>query len=208
MGVENRVGIFVNPDARKDITDQTLNFAERLPNAEIFPLRFPLDRIPDSLKTAIVVGGDGSVKGVVEKLLEKDNPPNLLVLPGGSENGFYRSLVHANATVPFKKVGFDPEEKYSLFHPGMINGHIFVNAAGWGKIEIQNAKVNEQLRYHLPRNIRGKIVNLLVSAPELVSNDRADPFVQIALTQSCWLNLFYLRSVHHLIMYLHRDYLR
>src|SRR5581483_9774153 len=47
--------------------------------------------IPKEVRTTIVFGGDGSVKAVMEKLLQRDDPGLLVVTKSGSQHGAFNA---------------------------------------------------------------------------------------------------------------------
>lgn len=152
--MHEKIGIFVNRTAQKQHKRSAVDLASKLRIGEPRELAFPLQAIPDEVETAIVVGGDGSVKAVMEELFKRKNPGFLLIVPAGSQNGLYRALTDEKSVVTLEQVQGNDTGHIRSYTPGSINGELFNHLADVTKAGTLQLKYAEALRPFTPREAR------------------------------------------------------
>lgn len=184
--MSEKVSIFINPTARKNFIQQAIKLSEQLPESKVHRLTHDMSDLPETAETVGVVGGDGSVRSVVDKLTTIDNPSLLLVFPGGSQNGFYRTLLNEGFTMNAAQLQNKETGHLTPFQPGVINGRVFAHFAGWGKLEQQYGIESETLHRmpFLPRESRMYLAGLMTLVKNLSFEKKLDPVIQLALTGS------------------------
>lgn len=165
--MQERIGIFVNKFSRPEAVYQAEHLGE-LTQSPVVELNgsVPLEEF----SMIAVSGGDGSINSVMRQIVKEGRKTPLVVLPGGSHNGLWHSLVDANATVKAVDLLFDPLPEFPLFRPGAVNEALFHHSAGWNPFIVNEGIFNEKLRLTLPRNIRaygaGAVALLISPVPQ------------------------------------------
>jgi diacylglycerol kinase family enzyme len=177
--MSERVSILINRTARESVAQKVINLG--IQEARISDLTYPV-QIPETTKATIVVGGDGSVRSVMEALLERDEPGRLLVVKGGSQNGTYEALKG-------EKVIFRAQEfalgtsKTPMYSPGLVNGKLFHHGAGTGFFEVRQAIENERIRRSTtPRPLQAYAAVYRTMAAALRADAPKKRFVRTFLT--------------------------
>jgi len=176
-----KVGIYAHRTARED----SKRLASRLATsneAEVEELSFPLS-LSNDLGVIVLASGDGVARSVTKKLLEKENPPVLILLPGGSQNGFYHALLDAGSTITPEQLRQGDFNQIPFFNPGETNQQLFNHFAGWGLLEIAHSIESEKLRKKLiPRETRMYFAGFLTTIKHFTSKEKNDPAMRIVLT--------------------------
>ena len=166
-----RIRFYIHPTAREAYKQKAVQLSSRMPESSVQELFYPLEPISETVQTVVTVGGDGTVRSVMEKLLERDDPGVMLVIKGGSQNGFYRSLVSEGTTVQSSQIAHADTTSIRLFHPGMINEHMFAHIAETGSIIEAFCKRNEALRSSkIPRAMRAFVAGVQTIPSEVDKN--------------------------------------
>lgn len=150
-----KVRIYVNPASQERYRNEAIGLSKKLPQATLHELRYPLESIPDGVETVIVVGGDGSVKGVMDKLFDRDNPGRLLIVPAGSQNGLHKTLVDAQSKITLEQLQDNYMSHIPHLRPGSVNGETFVHLADITKAGVLQIEYVEAMRKtRVPRKAR------------------------------------------------------
>jgi diacylglycerol kinase family enzyme len=144
--MNEKVGIYVNPAGHEQYRRQAVQVSQRLSNSVLHELTFPLAEIPVDEGLVIVAGGDGSVKGVMEAMLQRDNPGLLLIIPAGAQNGLFTGLKDEKATLTVDQVLDTETNHIPHFRPGNIEGELFVHLADVTKSGVLQIKYSEAMR--------------------------------------------------------------
>ena len=177
-----RIRFYIHPTAREAYKQKAVQLSSRMPESSVQELFYPLEPVPETVQTVVTVGGDGTVRSVMEKLLERDDPGVMLVIKGGSQNGFYRSLVSEGTTVQSSQIARADTTYIRLFHPGMINEHMFAHIAETGSIIEAFCKRNEALRSSkIPRAMRAFVAGVQTVLSE-VDKNREQPLLRVFAT--------------------------
>lgn len=163
------VSIYLSPKAGDVLRSKVANLNQDVPGSVLHDLTFPLRKIPTSAQTVVVAGGDGSAREVVRKVLPLKKKPLVLVLPGGSQNGFYRSLVDAKCQLTLEQVLNKETDQIPFFKPGLVNGQPFVHALGWEEDMLKIGQVNDKFREFMPRQISYIMASVWVGLPRLIA---------------------------------------
>lgn len=109
------------------------------------------DDFPTSARAAIVIGGDGTLRGVAERLLQAGSVPPLLPVPLGTANLMGRHLgIHWDMNSVARQVSqVVSAGKIRQLDAGRANNQLFLLMAGVG--------FDAQVVYHLDRLRRGPI---------------------------------------------------
>lgn len=154
---EFELGVYANDFAPKPIRRKARDMIRLLPAGQSFYTVIPrhIENFSDA-KRIIVVGGEGSIRRVVQMMHDREVVRPVGLLPGGSQNVLYKTLrklgLQLDAKTFLEKTLHDYPEDRSL-RPGMINDRIFVNHVGLGSLEQQLGRFNAILRF-LPNGCR------------------------------------------------------
>lgn len=170
------VRVCFHGSAREERKIQAQEIAARITSGVIYPLFYPMESIPEEVKTVIAVGGDGTIRSVTEELMKGDEQRNLLVVGGGSQNGFWRSLKSEGVVLIEEEINNFNFDSLPDFHPGSIRSahnedqYIFNHTAEFGNPLIRFTEINEGLRTSkIPRTMR-----LFVTIAKLLIERRQD----------------------------------
>lgn len=179
--MRERVGAYIHPTARFEIASKTAKIISQLPYGNVHKLRFPLEVVPNE-DIVVVVGGDGSVRSMMETLIKRrDDSGVLLIANGGSQNGLYRSLRSENQSFSFRtpRIATDIPE----FKPGLINENIFTHTAGIEPIIKPYSTLNENLRdSKLPRDTRAFFAAFFSGLRNMNTDTMNEPFIRLVMT--------------------------
>ncbi|MCL5433124.1 MAG: hypothetical protein M1524_03370 [Patescibacteria group bacterium] len=179
--MKERAIAYQHETARKRCKKDLEIFSKRT-GIKVKELKFPF-HLQDEPEVVIVSAGDGSVRAVTDELLTKENPPTLLLMPCGSQNGFYWALVDAGSTVQMDENLERRIDDLKTFHPGEINGRAFNHFTGWGKLEILHRQNSENLRKkYIPRKSRMYLAGVLSIVSAIKTKEEIDPAIRIVLT--------------------------
>jgi diacylglycerol kinase (ATP) len=155
----DRVLIFANPIAGRGQGIRIAEVLERRLVADGYLVRKLFDRptelndddLQGTARAAIVIGGDGTLRGVAERLLQADMLPPLLPVPLGTANLMGRYLgIRGNESDLAERVSAGITRHKVLFlDAGRANGRLFLLIAGIG--------FDAQIVHHLDRLRRGPI---------------------------------------------------
>ncbi len=149
--MHEQIRVFVNRKAVASSQEKARRFAQKT-GSEVSELNgVPLNL--ENVDTVVVVGGDGSVRSVMQQILEKESPARLVVMPGGSQNGLHHALVDAGAMVTESEKGV--AGTFLEFHPGSVNEVLFHHGAGWDEFMVKQGVAVEGLRNFFPRKLLG-----------------------------------------------------
>ncbi len=152
--MHEKVGIYVNPAGHDGYRKRAIKLAREIPSTTLHELKFPLEEIPDDETILIVVGGDGSVKGVTEAMLKRDNPGLLLIIPAGAQNGLYTGLKDERSTLTVEQVLDKATSHIPHFRPGNIEGELFVHLADVTRSGVLQIQYAEAIRKYTPPRLR------------------------------------------------------
>ncbi|MDO8619674.1 MAG: diacylglycerol kinase family protein [Candidatus Daviesbacteria bacterium] len=152
--MHEKIGIYVNPIVPQRYQRYAVELSEQLPKNTLHKLTFPLLSIPDEETTIIIIGGDGSIKETTKALLKKDNPGLLLIVPAGSQNGFFHALRDKKTLVSMDQIRDGATDHIPLYKPGIINNEPFNHLADLTKAGALQQKYSEALRSYIPRRLR------------------------------------------------------
>lgn len=155
--MRQEIGIFINKLADPRRRSQAIDLSHKISGVEVKELSFPMSSIPENIGIAISVGGDGTARTVTEELLKRENPGFLAVFPGGSQNGFYHSLVDAGAVITVEQLRDQDIKTIPYFRPGIISGKIFNLIADLTKAGVMQAEESERIRRFIPRKLRAHV---------------------------------------------------
>lgn len=152
--MHERIRIYTNPSGQNKLKEQAKTLLGKLPDSSLKPLTFPLEEIPDEVETVIVAGGDGSVKTVTEALSKQEKPGLLLIMPAGSQNGLYNSLLDTDSTIRLEQLLGKSSNHIPSFRPGQISGELFNHVAEITKVGLLEHQLDERFRKLVPRRVR------------------------------------------------------
>ncbi|HEY8749222.1 MAG TPA: diacylglycerol kinase family protein [Tepidisphaeraceae bacterium] len=111
----------------------------------------PTERLTAPARTAIVIGGDGTLRAAIERLLAADVLPPLLPIPLGTANmmGKYLGIRFGKDDLPDRVANALRDPQPRLLDAGRANGKLFIQVVGVG--------FDAQVVYHLDRLRRGPI---------------------------------------------------
>lgn len=151
--------VFANPIAGRGLGASIASDLERLFSGQGLRVRQFLDKpsdLPDEdlhapARAAIVIGGDGTLRGVAERLLQAGSVPPLLPVPLGTANLMGRHLgIRWNPDHVAEQVGRAVHAgKIRHLDAGRANGQLFLLMAGVG--------FDAQVVFHLDRLRSGPI---------------------------------------------------
>ena len=154
-----RVMIFANPIAGRGRSQLIAHDLERQLRSEGYVVDtfwqraadVPDDRVTPPAKAAITIGGDGTLRAAIDRLLAANVLPPLLPIPLGTANMMGKYL-----GIRFGKWDLAPRVSYALRHSkprlldaGRANGQTFIQVVGVG--------FDAHVVYHLDRLRRGPI---------------------------------------------------
>jgi diacylglycerol kinase (ATP) len=155
----DQILVFANPIAGRGVGVKIASDLERLFSRQGLRVHKYLDKPSDlrdeDLRTparaAIVIGGDGTLRGVAERLLQAGSVPPLLPVPLGTANLMGRHLgIRWNPDTVTQQVGYAVNAgKIRHLDAGRANNQLFLLMAGVG--------FDAQVVYHLDRLRRGPI---------------------------------------------------
>lgn len=164
------INVLIHPKARKGHVEKVKKMFDEVKDVAFYDLELPVKDLPKNSKTLVIVGGDGSIREVTKKVLEGKENPLLLVVPAGSQNGVWRSLVHAGAKFSLAEILEGKTEQIPLFRPAMVNGQIFNHAAGIGQSSIRaGIEAHKLANSPLPRELAYILASFIAAAPEIRS---------------------------------------
>ncbi|MBI2338316.1 hypothetical protein HYU95_03995 [Candidatus Daviesbacteria bacterium] len=180
---KERIGFFIHPSARENWKTKATNLYERTPFSYVEELKFPFNHQLENTSAVVVVAGDGSIRSVSESLMAREDPPALVIIPGGSHNGVFRALKDANISVSVDQLIEGELDKIPLFRPGLINNQLFNHFTGWGELELLHARTSENLRrFFYPRNYRMFAAGFFAITRSLRMQDNPEYLMRIAIT--------------------------
>ncbi|HSZ59399.1 MAG TPA: YegS/Rv2252/BmrU family lipid kinase [Tepidisphaeraceae bacterium] len=172
-----RVMIFANRIAGRGRGERMAHALEKRLGAEGFATDIfldrasdvPADRLTAPAEAAIVIGGDGTLRAAVERLLKADVLPPLLPVPLGTANMMAKYLgIHFHDGDLEGRVSAALARRQILpLDAGRANGRLFLQVAGVG--------FDAQLIYHLDRLRRGPITFWSYMIPAFLSLVEYDP---------------------------------
>ncbi len=175
----HELGVFISKTARTEYKEKGRELARKA-GAQILNPTFPVN-IPNDIETVVGIGGNGSIKGIMEGIIKKNHPINLLVVPGGSQNGFYRSVNAAGATISDEQLIDGSVDGVREFNPPSVNGELFNHGAGFGKNVAIFEHLDEQLRTSpIPKDIRSIVAGLFAVAANIKDDSYSEYVLQIA----------------------------
>lgn len=181
--MQERTVFFIHHTARPHIKEKALRLSGQTPDSRTEELKFPFscDR---NTKTAVIVGGDGSVGAVSKDTITWEEQPTLVVVPGGSRNAVYKSLKDKGTSISEEQL--KTGEIYApVFRPGLMNNQLFNHACGWDKLELLYAQINENIRnIPFPRSYRVCLASALTIIKNLKAAETQDYLMRMALTSS------------------------
>lgn len=181
--MKEKIGFFIHPLSRIDYKRKALDLAGEIPNSFTEELKFPFTQAIADTKAIVIVGGDGSLRSVSEYLMAEKDPPSLIVMPGGSHNGVYRSLKDASVTTSKDQLIKGESEEIPTFRPGLINGQLFNHFTGWEELELLHARSSERIRrFFYPRNYRMFAAGIFAIAGSLKMQGNPEYLMRIVIT--------------------------
>lgn len=155
---EFELGVYVNDFAPYPVRRKAREMIQLLPDESnsfylVISSHLERNRIPEKLAVA---GGDGSIGRIMQMLYDQKAIIPVAVLPGGSQNVLYHTLLDLGLTADagtFLKKPLDDYPENQRLKPGMINKRVFVNHVGLGHFEQHLGRFNARLRFlpSLPR---------------------------------------------------------
>ncbi len=151
--------IFANPIAGRGRSQLIAHDLERQLRGEGYtvetfwqrPADVPTDRITPPARAAITIGGDGTLRAAIDRLLAANVLPPLLPIPLGTAN-----MMGKHLGIRFGKWDLVPRVSYALrnakprlLDAGRANGQVFIQVVGVG--------FDANVVYHLDRLRRGPI---------------------------------------------------
>jgi diacylglycerol kinase (ATP) len=129
----------------------------------------PTDRLITPADAAIVIGGDGTLRAAVERLLKADVLPPLLPVPLGTANmmGKYLGIRFRDGDLESRVSAALARRQILPLDAGRANGRLFLQVAGVG--------FDAQVIYHLDRLRRGPISFWSYMLPAFLSLMEYDP---------------------------------
>lgn len=117
-------------------------------------------------------------------MLERHDPGIVLVMPGGSQNGFYNSLLDAKTVVGKDQVLTQEFSDIRDFRPGNIGNKTFNHVVGLGNNEIRHGVTSSLLRdwVIIPRGGRDVFVSFLNALEYYKSGKMGEFNMKIILT--------------------------
>ncbi len=152
--MHKEIGIFVNPASQTGYKRAARDLSLQLQTGEPRELTFPLDPIPEEIETSIVFGGDGTVKGIMEALLQRGSPGLLVVVPAGSQNGLWHALTDKRSTLNVEQLQSSRTAHIPLYVPGSMHGEIFNHLSDATKAGTEQLRWAETIRPYVPRIAR------------------------------------------------------
>lgn len=142
MAANCEVGLFINPKSNKNALSIAFEIAKRegvcvdsIPSSNIHTHAFP---------RVIVVGGERSVKTVVESVVNGKSGSVIGIIPGGSGNVTHRELARVGHSTTIEDFFDANEERLADFYPGITDNNIlFNNHVGFGSYERTKGVLNE-----------------------------------------------------------------
>ena len=129
----------------------------------------PTDRIAPPARAAIVIGGDGTIRAALERLLAADVLPPILPVPLGTANmmGKYLGIRFHDGDLESRVSSAIQRYQILPLDAGRANGKLFIQVAGVG--------FDAQVVYHLDRLRRGPISFWSYMLPSLLAMKEFDP---------------------------------
>lgn len=177
------IEVLINDASRQNVKDDALAFVKKA-DAYTRYISFPVNKanIDPKANTFVIVGGDGTQKGFMEYVLTRDDSDeiNMLIAPGGNENGPYRGLVATGAVVTAEEILDGDFSKLHKYHPGDVNGKLFNQVVGFGKHGLNLAKYIDQQRGIIPRDLNSVMAGTREVVRSLIRDEFTGNIVRLA----------------------------
>ena len=158
------LGIFVDKHASTKARKQAEQIVDGRKCIEI-DLRFisGAHRLPPGIPIA---GGDGSIRNVVQDMVNKNQVRPIGLLGGGTNDALYNSLRAEGQGMPYrefhwKTLAREPFDPKALIKPGLVGNQAYVMEVGFGQFEQSIGEANQSLNGYSPRRIRVPIAYFL-----------------------------------------------
>jgi YegS/Rv2252/BmrU family lipid kinase len=174
--------IFANPNAGRGLARTWADRIAQRSREDGFVVRLvmerPSDFVPDrdvDYRAAVVIGGDGTLRAVAERLYHAfDDPPPLLLVPMGTAN-----LIGKHLALPWRRGDPTDQVARALARPrvvqldaGQANGHLFLLMASAG--------FDAQVVHEMQRVRNGPIDFVSYAVPTLLTFHRYTfPILQV-----------------------------
>lgn len=166
-----RVIIFANPIAGRGLGQKLAHQLEATLDGQGYavdtflarPSEVDAAKVTPPARAAIVIGGDGTIRAAVERLLTADVLPPLLPVPLGTANMMAKYLGIRFHPRDFEHRVIDALARYQILplDAGRANGKLFLQVAGVG--------FDAEVIYHLDRMRRGPISFWSYMLPSLLA---------------------------------------
>lgn len=164
------LSILFNPAIPEIYSSKIGNLVEQFPGAAINEFKPGFDKLPPRVETVIVFGGDGTLSAIVDQLNKRDEDATLFVVPAGTENGFYSSLINEGSRITERELRNGDFSKAPRFFPGEIEDRVFIHFAGFGQLLLEHQRWGERLRGRIPANTRQKIAGFVAFTASLLKD--------------------------------------
>lgn len=156
VSVKKEAGIFINPHSNKDIQDRVLKRIIPRVNAGFYSPGEQNESLPGKI---IVIGGEGTIRDVIQDMVDKDDVTPLGIVAGGTNNVLYRTLLangNSMGLSDFMEYDTDELARRFSFRPGLFEQSAFTNQVGLGIFEQSQGTSNEKLRGVLRGKLPGR----------------------------------------------------
>lgn len=157
--MKRELGIFIHPYSDPPAQRKARAINDALPSS------FRTQEIAD-LSTArriLVVGGDGSLRRVMQFVYDEEALETQIgILGGGTNNVIHKELIRNGVTHSLEDFldSDQGKDEHLLFRPGLFGNQVFTATVGVGQFENMAGSYLEKLRAYTPRRLRFKISSL------------------------------------------------
>lgn len=185
LSVSKETGFFIHPYADGKTQEQARQIQTGIPGS------FLTQELADIKKTSgpiIIIGGDGSIRRVMEVVYRNGQlERQLATLGGGTNNVLHKALIKAGATLSLESFLDQnvPRKRY-LLHPGVFgDNQVFTVAVGVGNFEKDAGSFLERFRAYAPRGWRlniASIASTFSTAVAMVKNPNFRPIDLVSVS--------------------------
>lgn len=185
LSVSKETGFFIHPYADGKTQEQARQIQTEIPGS------FLTQELADIEKTSgpiIIVGGDGSIRRVMEVVYKNSQlDRQLATLGGGTNNVLYKALIKAGAALSLESfLDSDTSKKRYLLNPGVFgDNQVFTVAVGVGHFEKDAGSFLERFRAYAPRGWRPDIASIasaFSTAVAMVKNPNFRPIDLVSVS--------------------------